>query len=64
MHARIATTDRVYVLMEERPRGNLLAGNHARKLAEAEGELRNYLSRLSKGDLLGAINLAAAIPAV
>jgi len=61
MHESIATTDKVYVFMEERERGKLLAGLHHQKLTEPDDELRNYLSSLSKGDLLRAINMAASL---
>ena len=61
MHESIATTDKVYLFMEERERGNLLAGINRRNLSEPDDELRGYLSNLSKGDLLRAINLAASL---
>jgi hypothetical protein len=61
MHESIATTDKVYVFMEERERGKLLAGINRRNLSEPDDQLRGYLSRLSKGDLLRAINMAAAL---
>jgi integrase len=64
MHKSIATTDKVYIAMEERERGKLLAGLNRRDLSEPDEELRDYLSTLSKGDLLRTINLAAALLAV
>ncbi len=61
MHESIATTDKVYVFMEERERGKLLAGLNHRNLTEPDDELHGYLSSLSKGDLLRAINMAASL---
>jgi hypothetical protein len=61
MHESIATTDKVYVFLEEQDRGKLLAGINCRNLSEPDVELNGYLSRLSKGDLLRAINTAAAL---
>ncbi len=61
MHESIATTDKIYVFMEERERGKLLADINRRNLSEPDDELHGYLSSLSKGDLLRAINTAAAL---
>ena len=61
MHESITTTDQVYTFMEERERGKLLAGLNHQNLSEPDKELHDYLSSLSKGDLLKAINLAASL---
>jgi integrase len=61
MHESITTTDQVYTFMEEKERGKLLAGLNHRNLTEPDEELHRYLSSLSRGDLLRAINLAAAL---
>ena len=61
MHESITTTDQIYTFMEEKERGKLLAGLNHRNLTEPDEELHRYLSSLSRGDLLRAINLAAAL---
>jgi hypothetical protein len=61
MHESITTTDKVYAFMEEKERGRLLASLNHQNLSEPSEELHEYLGSLTKGDLLKAINLAAAL---
>ncbi len=61
MHSNIAITDKIYAHLEENERAKLLTNLHANPVCLPNDELDQYLSALSKDDLLEAISKASRL---